>query len=272
MPKSDNGALFDIPDYVPGLDVQPGVAHHGYRQAVAYGCGLTIMYDGATPTMGAHYIYSGQALNALRENGITTAEILEWHSWQGHKCTRIDLAVDVKGEHNFGFEFVMCGGMEKRHGTAKNVTVTRSLTDRGLTCYVGSRSSEIFCRIYDKGAEQKTFENWWRCEVEVKGKTAQLMADRVWAEGEASLKAITCAELERRAGFEFDEWTSMLSGLSQPLVISEVKTKQTRKWLLSTCVKALVRYEMENPGVDMLKEFTIAVEEMKKGRTSSTAE
>lgn len=44
----------------------------------------------------------------------------------------------------------------------------------GSTCYVGSRSSEKYGRLYDKGAESGSadYRNSWRYELELKGDTA----------------------------------------------------------------------------------------------------
>lgn len=55
---------------------------------------------------------------------------------------------------------------------------------RGWTVYIGSRSSEAFCRIYDKAAEQgRDGVHWVRFEFETKGAFADALAREVLAHG-----------------------------------------------------------------------------------------
>lgn len=260
MRQSDNGALFDIPYFVPGLDCKEATPHFGYRRAVQYECGLLIMYDGAAENMGAHYQYSGKTLNALRASGVTIQEILAFHDDNRHKCTRCDLAIDIRNDGLFELELSAAIAAGKRHGTAKNISEVRSLTDQGRTVYVGSRSSDIFCRIYNKAAEQRVEGCWTRCEVEVKGKAAQLCADRVQAGGEGCVKALAEAELEKRAGFEFPGWTAMLQGQAVPLVVSSEPTTRTKEWLLATCASSLAKYIVEHPEDGFYDVFKARVE------------
>jgi DNA relaxase NicK len=51
-------------------------------------------------------------------------------------------------------------------------------SDGGSTAYIGSRVSECYARLYDKGVEQKAAEpgRWWRFELELKGVTAKSVA------------------------------------------------------------------------------------------------
>jgi DNA relaxase NicK len=44
-------------------------------------------------------------------------------------------------------------------------------SDGGSTLYLGSRMSDRFARLYDKGIEQQTHKagKWWRFELELKG-------------------------------------------------------------------------------------------------------
>lgn len=83
------------------------------------------------------------------------------------RCTRIDiqvttyLALDklnvakVAFNDARSFAGAQSAFVENNHG--------------GQTCYLGSRNSRIYARLYDKGAEQKEDPGWkWRYEVEVK--------------------------------------------------------------------------------------------------------
>lgn len=83
------------------------------------------------------------------------------------RCTRIDLAVTLSlSEPRIGLAtdyYTSLLEQGERYSTV--VHNTRG----GQTCYVGSRSSEQFGRVYDKGAEQgKKAGYHWRYEVEIK--------------------------------------------------------------------------------------------------------
>lgn len=262
----DNGQLFDCPDYIPLFSAQSATPHYGYRTAVEFPCGLSIMYNGATKTMGAHYQYSGRALNALRAENVTDIEILEYHAAQGHKCTRIDLALDVKGDELFEVQLSLAVNRNQRSGTARNVNEVRSLTDAGRTIYVGSRASDVFTRIYNKAAEQKVSGYWTRCEVELKGKQAQNAVLTVLAEGLPSVAAICRHLLTVKVGFDFPGWRDMLTGRLQSISQSQQPERRTRKWLLETCVKSLTRYCLEHPEENFLDVFQAAVSDMMHGR------
>jgi DNA relaxase NicK len=62
---------------------------------------------------------------------------------------------------------------------AKRTLITDS--DGGSTLYIGSRSSDRFARLYDKGREQRALPagKWWRLELEVKGKSSQKVAEQL---------------------------------------------------------------------------------------------
>lgn len=94
------------------------------------------------------------------------------------KSTRLDIKKDLIGSpvnvktFQDALENGCYVGRAKQHtctiGSAMNGQV------QGHTVYIGSRQSEVFFRIYDKGLQQKTadFGFWTRIEGEFKGETA----------------------------------------------------------------------------------------------------
>lgn len=62
----------------------------------------------------------------------------------------------------------------------RNATLIEDLRG-GATCYVGTRKSEQFARIYNKEAEsgEKQYERVWRYEVQLKNKLAVKLAEQV---------------------------------------------------------------------------------------------
>lgn len=79
--------------------------------------------------------------------------------------TRLDLQVTIKINHNVPFAKVH---YEQRPDKKRPVYSYREDSRGGGTVYVGSRSSDIFGRCYDKGAQQKRKAgDEWRYEVQI---------------------------------------------------------------------------------------------------------
>jgi DNA relaxase NicK len=113
----------------------------------------------------------------LRLSGGLTNEHWRAALHVAENVTRVDVAVDVLHEPasvRLGREAYRAAARKSgRNGRPPLCTIVAS-TDGGQTTYVGSRSSECYGRLYDKGREQKTLGpgEWWRYEVEFKGDAA----------------------------------------------------------------------------------------------------
>ncbi len=93
----------------------------------------------------------------------------------GGEFSRLDAAVDWRDPKGLGFMRELAAELnrqsvirpmgEERQGTGEKA---------GWTQYFGSRLSDSFVRMYDKGAEQDAGSDWWiRTEAELKGKRAR---------------------------------------------------------------------------------------------------
>lgn len=142
--------------------------------------------------MKACFIFNGSALRELENHDITPESLLNhFQRLKGYNVTRCDIALDIKNaglcaadihhlnelakQQDLGSSY-----NRKRHFHSSDAVV---LTDSGsevtieaCTLELGSRESDRFMRIYDKGAEQNTIEDWKRVEMEIKGKTALVLA------------------------------------------------------------------------------------------------
>lgn len=78
------------------------------------------------------------------------------------------------------------GRSATRHaGFPLNGTIVERWSGGG-TFYLGSRSSELFARVYDKAAESgdPRYKDAWRWELEAKGTMAKRIAERLWDQGD----------------------------------------------------------------------------------------
>jgi len=103
-----------------------------------------------------------------------------------HHVTRIDFQLTFR--HGPGADDVaeiVCSDVRQANAKSKkpNPPKVRLISSfgEGDTCTIGSRSSEVFIRVYDKSREQRTdpLEGLWRYEVELKGERAP-QAMRLW--------------------------------------------------------------------------------------------
>lgn len=134
--------------------------------------GIKVFVPKDVGVQGVMIQFSGRVLsgNVNAANIISAAVDHNWH------VTRIDVAVDfmevgltVEDVHD---EFL-------RNSRKENRTIGWIESRSGNTFTIGSRQSERYARIYDKGKEQKLDHEWTRVELEYKGRAAQVAAECV---------------------------------------------------------------------------------------------
>lgn len=123
--------------------------------------------------------------------------------------SRLDLQVTAMftGEGTRAVAQAAYGAQERRR--RGGAPLTRTLLNSqagGATCYLGSRSSDVYGRVYDKGVEsgQAPAGKLWRWEVEMKRDVATLTA--------CELVAVECAAIAAagRCSWQMSEWGTPL--------------------------------------------------------------
>lgn len=141
----------------------------GYKQSITY-LSATIYYDGKSD-MGAHLRITGQGCRALEAHDIN---LFTWCAYvqalPGMTFTRLDIACDT--ESDILSPTVQALELGLYSSKARKASVISSAGPEGLaaaTCYIGSRQSGVFIRIYDKAAERGLSSvPWFRAELEIK--------------------------------------------------------------------------------------------------------
>lgn len=250
-----------MPPFEDGSTGRPDTPRFGYRGATRYKSGLVVMFDGATKTMGWHYIYSGQAIKSIDEQFSDGGEsILRWHNAAGHKCTRIDLAIDV-----FDMPELLptIKAMAERHdwaGTAHSATTVQSSDGRGLTVYVGSRTSERFVRIYDKAAQTGEGGYWTRIECEVKGDSARAVGRAILGIADGGIGLVAQSVISRVCEFPCKAWQEVFTGEKIEVGTPKIEEKQTEKWILEQVASAVAKFELQFPEKRILERLWDAIE------------
>lgn len=141
---------------------------HGYRGHRAGGVRVGASAQGVVLQL------SGSHASDKWKDAVATCE----------NVSRLDLAVNI--ECDPVVPLIACDVYrEIRHTPSRNGKPPRhawiQASDGGQTVYVGSRVSDRFARLYDKGVEQRSHEagRLWRLELELKRKVADRCARRL---------------------------------------------------------------------------------------------
>lgn len=241
--------------------MDPDTPRFGYDRASRTETGIVLYYSTTSKDMGIHAVVSGAALLSLSANGCSPVSLLERAFRLGGKVTRLDLAKDARNEafdlENFEDqiarrEFI---GRVQKASTIRN-------TDGGMTVYVGSRQSNKFLRVYHKGVEQKTGEDWIRAELELKSETANIVGKLI-AGGE-DMNNLFSSLAGRMCKVNNADWQKMLEAAAQIGIPKPEKVSDREKWIATQVTPAVVNYALENPDSEAVKRLLEALKNVLK--------
>ncbi|WP_277262590.1 replication initiation factor domain-containing protein [Peptoniphilus lacrimalis] len=140
----------------------------GYKKQKFFN-NIRLYYDGNIG-MGLHIVVSGQGCRYLESQGKNLFDMIDYlYSLDNINLSRLDLALDT----DFDILTKVLKSIEKDLYSSKSrrIKVISSLTDSKLkadTLYIGSRSSLLMVRIYNKAIEQGVDFVWYRVEIVLK--------------------------------------------------------------------------------------------------------
>lgn len=252
---------------------------YGYKSMLRHRCqSVSILYNG-NEDMGIHVDITGSAmsyaLNSFKETkrcdtpfGIGY-ELPDNYSdrllslyldyiRQFADITRIDACVDDYTSDYFSVSDVQQLIDEKRlvspfrkcrYESEKSISTGEKT---GETLYLGSRSSEVFLRIYDKALEQKFDKSWVRWELEIKGGKACIFVDELCKYG--YLGAVIMGVLSRYIRFInlddsnrsrcsiYEKWILFVNGVKAlRLTVSkkEFSVERSQDWIERQCMPTI---------------------------------
>lgn len=208
--------------------------------------------------MGVHVSYSGRTLNTYTQNGVNPLVLLRWHIDRGASISRIDLAFDIRDTRmnvQTLYEHLI-------NGRAKTTAKTYNLivgNDGGCTCYVGSRQSEAFLRIYDKGIESGEGGDWVRVELELKASKARFAAFTMANEPDNRAYQWAQSWLSGYVTFPDTTWQALMQADAIPLARANKPEPDTRQWLISQVAPAMAKYIQRTGDYTVFTEFSRVV-------------
>lgn len=192
------------------------------------------------------YTFTGKDLDVWRARDKLEALV---HFARDHNArfTRIDVAIDLLDCGGQVEDVARCIEGQGASLPVKTHSIIRGVHGgiTGTTVYIGSRQSDRFTRIYDKGAEQGLPLDWIRLELECKGDFAIAIGadDRIFTPGGV------IAEITRRLQLPGVQWFSELlthSAEREPLPVNRTRGNRLR-WqdnvLFGMCLDAIEENE-----------------------------
>lgn len=140
----------------------------GYKKQKFFN-NIRLYYDGNVG-MGIHIVVSGQGCRYLESQGKNLFDMLDYlYSLDNINLSRLDLALDT--DFNILSKVLQSIQKDLYSSKSRSIKVISSLTDSKLkadTLYIGSRSSLLMVRIYNKALEQGVDVPWFRVEIVLK--------------------------------------------------------------------------------------------------------
>lgn len=221
---------------------------NGYRAAYRTETGVTVQWNIDRAEMGYHVIIAGSAIrHVLRDYELDQRTLVQTVLHAGASITRFDLAKDSEGEYLSLDKIYYDMEHGERKGTARTFTQMHG-SDGGNTVYVGSRTSEKFIRIYDKGALNGDIStNWFRFELETKGMVARALAtlcasDFAWSN---AFDTIALAMVDVPSNTHFRKF---FTANHVPIGIPKLEKKTDREtWIEKQVIPAVAKHFVEFP-------------------------
>jgi len=235
---------------VPTADI--AIPRAGYNRALKLAIGRV---DWHTDNRAQKRLWTltGEDLEALERLDFTQADLIaNVTRILGVNITRLDFAADVRGVG------AKPADVERAWFERRVVTQARKMRpveeyDRkgrpqGRTVYIGSRTSENYLRVYDKGAESEQKTDWCRLELETKATMANLLAHEMQRRG---IGPAGCAATSRFVDIPTLEWyTDALTGAGEADFTRARKVTDWQKWVTNVALPNVIQaINLDVPGV-----------------------
>jgi hypothetical protein len=235
-------------------EITQDVSRYGYTECVRNKFGARAMWNRQRVEMGVHTSYPAGALNEYAREGHMGVDILSWSTAADSRCSRIDLAFDV---YDSDLSIDNCRRLlasKLAHSVADRWNMIEG-SDGGATLYIGSRSSDAMCRIYDKAVEQNVGGNWKRIELELKGRKAAQVGRDLSTARASEITRIARGYLAHFVHFPTDVWQMVIGDTPIPLAPANKHEPNTEQWLLHAAAPALGKYVARTGSTAVLQAF-----------------
>lgn len=191
--------------------------------------------------MGTHLILKGEQLEIARDDNFSDIEVLNLLNDYSGKPSRIDAALDVwSNELNPSSLWERWENKQVKTHSRKAKRFTSLVgegTDDGF--YIGTRTSDRYMRVYNKGRQLGTNDDWTRLEVECKKVRARAIMYDMMKLGDVS--GVTRQTIKEVANFDDEAFRMAIASVDIPLQPIARKESNFTKWLKKQVAPAIAR-------------------------------
>lgn len=223
----DAAEIYDVLAGTLGAELVPGRGLNGYHRSMA------VLRGGETL---ARVMFGGSNgwPNVVTSGAVTDeVEPVLREAWDRQEVTRMDSAQDFDSQGGYERVRAVLVDLHERSRLSKFEIESIKLGVRSRTTYLGSPSSRVRVRLYEKGMFEHQLgnvdvsANWFRLELQIRpsGQTARLKA----------------AELDASETWGFSRWSQELAYLVMGLDVEQVTMQLKREPDYMRAINALQR-------------------------------
>ncbi|MBV8281239.1 MAG: replication initiation factor domain-containing protein [Candidatus Eremiobacteraeota bacterium] len=230
---------------------ESGRGGHGYEKLEISANGAIAQSRG-TRAMGVHVDIKGELLSIIRSTFMTDKELIEWVKLHGGRASRIDVCVNIVDDELEVQDLWLL--WQKKQVVTRARLAKRYYaqpeegTDDGF--YIGSKDSDKFMRIYDKGRQLGLRQKWIRVELQSRKSRARAI-QRGLEMTDKSRDLINRALLDYCA-FVNETYIAALEGHDDEIPPIPRSEPQFYKWLRTQVAPAMLHRELQNAGENPL--------------------
>lgn len=244
---------------------------YGYDMGLEYENGIKVYWSIGRDDMGCHVVMSGKVLLDLATIGVPSRTLLDRAISMNAKITRLDLAIDAINEGVNPHAVYSAALAGETRGTAQKVEA-RTGIDGGITVYIGSRESDKFARLYDKGIESGQGGDWKRLELELKGDVAKQYARILSANPDMSIASFAWSTAKKMLTTEhgnYQTYGKESEIVSMPKI---EKVTDTERWIHTQIIPIIEKYVKTHPESTVYDELIDALIRAKTQKVDNTTD
>jgi hypothetical protein len=236
-----------------------GHASEGYQRRQVSQLGADLVSEGED-RLGKHFRIPGECWQAMRDEDMATEVLPGYLLDLGGKPTRLDLCVNMHEADSSVDLLYELATLKQVRTRARSLKRYQSSAEYGF--YVGSKGSDKYARVYDKRLQQgmAAAPRWVRVEIQMRKRYAVLMTSS-YAFAQNKRSFINRAIQDYLDFPTNDEFQQAISDQDGELPTLYRKPPKFVRWLEKQVIPAMLNYQDQHEGADILRMFSLMYHE-----------
>lgn len=238
-------------------DAGSGGPNYARRQVSEFGADLV---SEGEARQGKHFRIPGECWQAMRDEDMACDFLPGYLLDLGGKPTRLDLCMNMHEADSSVDLLYELATLKQIRTRARSLKRYQSSAEYGF--YVGSKGSDKYARVYDKRLQQgmAAAPNWVRVEIQMRKRYALLMTDAYV--GSANKRTFINRAIHDYIDFPTnDEYQTAIRDQDGELPTLYRKPPKFVRWLERQVIPAMLNYQDQHEGTDILRMFSLMYHE-----------